>query len=148
MALSDVISKEATFPRGGRVRKIPDANTSVEKKPRREKDLFSSSASVTKDVQAQKKQRKKKLAKEKAKNNEDESQQIEAVETLSYGHLVEGMVIMGKISTIRELDLRISLPGRLMATCPITNISSSYTNALKDIAQGQKIEVDSDEYPR
>ena len=85
---------------------------------------------------------------EKAKNNEDESKQIEAVETLSYGHLVEGMVIMGKISTIRELDLRISLPGRLMATCPITNISSSYTNALKDIAQGQKIEVDSDEYPR
>ena len=55
---------------------------------------------------------------------------------------------MGRISAIRELDMRISLPGRLMATCPITNISSSYTNALKEVTSGSNMDTDSDDYPR
>ena len=55
---------------------------------------------------------------------------------------------MGRVSMIRELDMRISLPGRLMATCPITNISPAYTNALKEVTSGTKIDTDSDDYPR
>ena len=146
MVVSGGSSAEIAFPRGGRVRKIKDKSEIQEKRSAKEKDLFS--ASVNEKPNAQKKRRKKHLEKKKAKDEKAQDKAVDIVDTLSYGQIVEGMLILGRISSIRELDLRISLPGRLIASCPITNISSHYTKALKDIAQGTKIETDSDEYPR
>ena len=146
MVVSEATSTEISFPRGGRIRKTNDEKPIVDRKVPKEKDLFSSSASV-KDPNAKKRQKKKKLAKQKSSETGD-LQPAEVVETLSYGQLAEGMLLMGRIAAIRELDMRISLPGRLMVTCPITNISTSYTNALKDLTQGKRVETDSDEYPR
>ena len=146
MAVSEAITTEKAFPRGGRDRKNDNQKT-VERKVPKEKDLFSSSNFSSKDHQAQKKQRKRKLAKQKAKDKDD-VKPVEIAEALSYGQLVEGMIIMGRISIIKELEMRISLPGRLMVSCPITNISSAYTNALKAITQGNNMDTDSDEYPR
>ena len=133
MVVSGGLSAETAFPRGGRVRKIKDKGEIHEKRSAKEKDLFSSS--VNENPNAQKKRRKKHLEKKKAKDEKAQDKAVDIVDTLSYGQIVEGMLILGRISSIRELDLRISLPGRLIASCPITNISSHYTKALKDIAQ-------------
>jgi len=147
MVVSEVLSTEISFPRGGRIRKTNEEKNNVERKVPKEKDLFSSSLSSN-DPNAKKKQKKKKLAKQKAIKENADIKPAEVVDALSYGQLAEGMLLMGRIAAIRELDMRISLPGRLMASCPITNISSSYTTALKDITQGKLMETDSDEYPR
>lgn len=147
MVVSEVLSTEISFPRGGRIQKSKDEKSNVDRKVRKEKELFSSNSSVQ-DANAKKQQKKKKLAKQKASKENGDLKPAEVVETLSYGQLAEGMLLMGRIAAIRELDMRISLPGRLMASCPITNISSSYTAALKDITQGKLMETDSDEYPR
>lgn len=148
MIVSEGLSAETAFPRGGRVRKSKDEKKSPDRNVLKEKDLFSSSNSSNNDPHAQKKRRKKQLEKQKARKQKETAKSVEVVDTLSYGQLVEGMLLLGRISSIRELDLRISLPGRLMASCPITNISSIYTNALKDVTQGKNMEVESDEYPR
>ena len=147
MVVSQTISKEITFPRGGQKKKTFDQQIITSTKTPKEKDLFSASNSSSKSLQAQKKHKKRQVAKEKAKTN-DGKKPVEIVDALSYGQLTEGMLIMGRISAIRELDMRVSLPGRLMATCPITNISSSYTNALKEVTSGSNMDTDSDDYPR
>ena len=41
------------------------------------------------------------------------------------------MVILGVVSEVQDFELRVSLPGRLVGTVPITNISTPYTTALK-----------------
>ena len=41
------------------------------------------------------------------------------------------MTILGFISEVQDFELRVSLPGRLVGTVPITNISGPYTAALK-----------------
>ena len=147
MAVSEALTTEISFPCGGRIRKSNAESNNVERKVRKEKELFSSS-SASKDSDARKKQKKKKLTKQKSNKENADEKPVEVVEALNYGQLVEGMLVMGRIAAIRELDMRISLPGRLMVTCPITNISTSYTNALKDVTQGKRVETDSDEYPR
>ena len=146
MVVSQTTSAEIMFPRGGQ-KKIFDQKVTSQKAVK-EKDLFSASNASSKSIQAQKKHKKKQVAKEKAKTSNKERPSVEIVEALSYGQITEGMLIMGRISAIRELDMRISLPGRLMATCPITNISSSYTNALKEVTSGSNMDTDSDDYPR
>ena len=147
MVVSETSSAEIAFPRGGRISKSKEGRKNTDNKFVKEKELFSSEYSK-KDSSTQKKHRKKQLKKEKAREKDETSKPLEVIETLSYAQLVEGMLLLGRISSIRELDLRISLPGRLMASCPITNISSSYTNALKDVTEGKLIDIETDEYPR
>ena len=146
MVVSQTSGTEIAFPRGGQKKKPSEQK--IINKTFKEKDLFSASNTNSKSLQAQKNQKKKQKAKEKINKTKDEKKSVDIVESLSYGQLTEGMLVMGKVSMIRELDMRISLPGRLMATCPITNISTAYTNALKDVTSGNKIDTDSDDYPR
>ena len=147
MVVSQTSGTEISFPRGGQKKK-PSEQKDVNKKIFKEKDLFSASSTTSKSLQAQKNQKKKQKAKDKLIKSNEEKKSIDIVESLSYGQLTEGMLVVGKISTIRELDMRLSLPGRLMATCPITNISTAYTNALKEVTSGNLIDTESDDYPR
>lgn len=45
------------------------------------------------------------------------------VDTLTYDDLTEGFTLLACVSAIKDLELKLSLPGRLVATCPITQIS-------------------------
>ena len=54
----------------------------------------------------------------------------------------EGLKVLGRISEIRDLELKLSLPGRLVAFVPITKISSSYTEALKKITESPDVSIE------
>jgi hypothetical protein len=45
------------------------------------------------------------------------------VDTLTYDDLCEGFTMLACVSVIKDLELKLSLPGRLTATVPITQIS-------------------------
>ena len=146
MVVSGGVSTEISFPRGGRVSKTKAKSETTKKQFVKEKDLFSNTDENEKN--SLKKKLQKKLDKKKAKQDQDKVVKSENVDTLSYGQIVEGMVILGRVSSIRELDLRISLPGRLIASCPITNISGPYTKALRNVTEGGDVDTDSDDCPR
>ena len=41
------------------------------------------------------------------------------------------MVLLGVVSNVEDLELRVSLPGRLVGVVPLTNVSPAYTAALE-----------------
>jgi hypothetical protein len=45
------------------------------------------------------------------------------VDTLTYDDLSEGFPLLACVSAVKDLELKLSLPGRLTATVPITQIS-------------------------
>lgn len=130
-----VISKkeEKAFPRGGKpVKKNRDT---IPKLKAREKDLFTTDTSS-----AYKKKFKagKKKAKDALKAHQDSGLKVKIAEQLTYDRLSQGFQVLARVSEIRDLELRLSLPGRLVASVPITQISPSYAAGLKKVAQGIK----------
>ncbi len=122
------ISKEKSFPRGGAPFKksINHDNTKFTKT----KELFSTSKT---QEGAQRNKNKKKL--KKAKEGED-SLKVKSVEPLTYDKLSSGLKTLARISEIKGLELKLSLPGRLVAHVPITKISQPYTEALRKVTEG------------
>ncbi len=55
--------------------------------------------------------------------------------------LSEGMHLLSKIQEVREMDVLLSLPGRLQAVVPITNISTPYSKLLTQLANNEDITV-------
>lgn len=55
--------------------------------------------------------------------------------------LAEGMQLLSRVQEVREMDVLLSLPGRIQAVVPITNISTPYTNLLNMLAQGEDVEA-------
>lgn len=55
--------------------------------------------------------------------------------------LSEGMKVLSRIQEVREMDLLLSLPGRIQAVVPITNISTPYSNLLNKLAQDEDVEA-------
>ena len=55
--------------------------------------------------------------------------------------LAEGMKVLSIVQEIRELDVLLSLPGRIQAVVPITNISTPYSNLLNRLAQDEEVEA-------
>lgn len=51
--------------------------------------------------------------------------------------VTEGLKILGKVQEVREIDLLLSLPGRIQAVVPITNISTPYTKLLNQMAEDE-----------
>jgi len=118
--------EEKSFPRGAQpvvkpLEPVTDNVPKVDKK--KEKDLFSNK---------EQKVVKKKKAKKKEKNKSIFD--VSTVGTLSYSQLSEGQVLLGFISQVLEFELKISLPGHLVGTVPITNISTTYTTRLREAA--------------
>ena len=118
------IAKEKAFPRGGAPpKKAPAQGQTIQK----DKDLFSTQVNVS--------TKKKKKNKKSSKVEEiSDVLKLTTVEPLTYDKLSEGLQILARISEIRDLELKLSLPGRLVALVPITKISNAYTEGLKKVA--------------
>jgi len=131
--------EEKSFPRGAPELKPVESVTptnvpkAVKKK---EKDLFSN-----KEQKVSKKKKDKK--KDKTKKSLFD---VSTVATLSYSQLSEGQVLLGFVSQVLEFELKISLPGHLVGTVPITNISTAYTTRLRNAADAIE-DDDSDDIP-
>jgi hypothetical protein len=54
--------------------------------------------------------------------------------------LSEGMLVLGCVYEVQEYNVLVSLPGRLIGHVPVTNISSPYTQYLKDLVDGVAVE--------
>ena len=55
--------------------------------------------------------------------------------------LTEGMQVLSRVQEVRELDVLLSLPGRIQAYVPITNISTPYTNLLNRLAEDEEVDA-------
>ena len=115
--------KEKSFPRGGLIRSQASVDSELKAKvTKKDKDLFSirDSAKVTKKS-------KKKQKKTKEKFDDEGGLNVKSIDPLTYEKLNEGLNVLARISEVRDLELKLSLPGRLVAFVPITKISASYT---------------------
>ena len=128
---------EVAFPRGvGQVVKasaVPDEKVPLKKgKETRkiERDLFSSKS---KPVAKEKKNKKK----DKSKKQNKSTLEVRNVANLTYSQLSEGLVLLGYISQIQEFELKVSLPGHLVASLPITNISPAFTARIRAATEAE-----------
>lgn len=128
------IAKEKAFPRGGFSTPKSQNQQKVEK-PKKDRELFGN-----KSVDIQKK--KNKTNKKKKADSEINPLQVKTIEPLTYDKLTEGFQTLARISEIKDLEIKLSLPGRLVAHVPITQISTPYTEALKKVASGSDVESD------
>ena len=129
---------EVAFPRGvGQVVKasaVPDEKVPLQKgKETRkvERDLFSSKS---KPVAKEKKNKKK----DKSKKQNKSTLEVRNVANLTYSQLSEGLVLLGYISQIQEFELKVSLPGHLVASLPITNISPAFTSRIRAATEAEE----------
>ena len=129
---------EVAFPRGvGQVVKasaVPDEKIPLKKvKETRkiERDLFSSKS---KPVAKEKKNKKK----DKSKKQNKSTLEVRNVANLTYSQLSEGLVLLGYISQIQEFELKVSLPGHLVASLPITNISPAFTSRIRAATEAEE----------
>ena len=130
---------EVAFPRGvGQVVKtntVPDEKVPIKKgneeKRKIERDLFSSKS---KPVVKEKKSKKK----DKSKKQNKSTLEVRNVANLTYSQLSEGLVLLGYISQIQEFELKVSLPGHLVASLPITNISPAFTSRIRAATEAEE----------
>ena len=54
-----------------------------------------------------------------------------------HSSLSEGQLLLGFVSQALEYELKISLPGHLVGSVPITNISTDLTNRLRRANEGE-----------
>ena len=118
------IAKETAFPRGGAPpKKAHKASEGLKK----DKDLFGTNVSTTST-------KKKKKNKGTKTTEISDVLKLTTVEPLTYDKLNEGLQVLARISEVRDLELKLSLPGRLVAIVPITKVSHFYTEGLKKVA--------------
>ena len=109
------IGQEKCFPRGAIALKKPKDNTEVKDKKisKKEKELFSINDLSSKVVKNKHKKKQK-----KSKGNIEDDQgglRVKAIDPLTYDKLTEGLKVLARISEVRDLELKLSLPGRLVA---------------------------------
>ena len=133
------ISKEKAFPRGGFSTQSKKPTKSFgDNSKLKDKELFSTYE--TKTI----KKKKTEKAKKKSKSTDESSDalKVKSVEPLTYEKLSDGFRTLARISEVRELELKLSLPGRLVAHVPITKISNPYNEALKRVTEDQDEDFD------
>lgn len=59
---------------------------------------------------------------------------IVEAEPLTYSALQTGMSVLARVSQVRDYDMRLSLPGRLIGSVKIADVNSHYTAALQRLA--------------
>ena len=135
------VREEVNFPRGNvevktLTEKSPNKPSEKVLKRKQEQDLFSN------------KEKKVEKKKKKAKKGDKEKTSlfdVKSVPTLKYSSLSEGQILLGFISQILEYELKVSLPGHLVGSVPITNISTDFTNRLRsatEVVEGKEVETD------
>ncbi|KAJ2853917.1 rRNA biogenesis protein rrp5, partial [Coemansia asiatica] len=70
--------------------------------------------------------------------NLDDIERVGAVESLSFKRITKGALVLGCISAIQDLQLRVSLPNSLTGVVPITSISPELTALVEKAAQEQE----------
>ena len=73
----------------------------------------------------------KKAKKDKSKKTKKSALDISNVSSLTYSQLNSGLVLLGHVSQVLEFELRVSLPGHLVGSLPITNISPAFTARIR-----------------
>jgi len=134
-----MVLQEKAFPRGPlkKVKRQDDDSAKNSDVKKKDKDLFSVNDKPKVNKKALKKKEKAKAKKAALKEDEDEGGlKVLQAEALSYNQLMEGMTLMAKVSQVRDYDMRLSLPGRLIGSVPIANVNAHYTKALQELAQG------------
>ena len=125
MALTKKPGKVTSFPRGKKpLTKNSDESgpPNVQPNPKeKEENLFQTDRKT--QFKAQKKGKKKNYK----VVEDDQVFKLNSVDPLTYAQLDEGMILLGCISQVSECDLKVSLPGNLVGTVPISNISEPYT---------------------
>ena len=53
------------------------------------------------------------------------------------------MRVLCRVLEVREMELTVSLPGRLVASVPITNVSAPYSRLLSRLADDEDVDVKS-----
>ena len=131
--------EEVAFPRGvSEVVKAdvkhdvaPTIKRGKEEKRKLERDLFSTKSSTGNKEKKNKK-------KDKSKKPNKSSLEIRNVAGLTYSQLNEGLVLLGYVSQIQEFEVKISLPGHLVASLPITNISPAFTARIRAATEAEE----------
>lgn len=113
------------FPRGG-------------KKPTNE-----SSKKVASSKRTKIKNQKPRKSSENSVQQKDEPLVFETAQNLRTTNLQEGMKLLGRIYKVTDYYAVVSLPGQITAKLQTTEISESYTNLLKSIANDEDV---SDEF--
>ena len=141
MVIMNKAREEVSFPRGSvevktQAEKSPTKPSEKVLKRKQEQDLFSNK---------EKKVEKKKKKVKKGPNEKTSLFDVKIVPTLTYSSMSEGQVLLGFISHILEYELKVSLPGHLVGSVPITNISTDFTNRLRsatEVVEGKEVEAD------
>ena len=122
MAIMGKVREEKCFPRGNVETKPPLVKAkSVKRKV--EKDLFSN--------REQKAVNRKKVKKGKSAREPESLFDLKSVPSLRYSDLSEGQVLLGFVCQVLEFEVKVSLPGQLVGSVPITNISPAFTARLR-----------------
>jgi len=134
MAIMGRVREEKNFPRGNVEIKAPlipaDRLPAKPVKRKVEKDLFSN--------RVQKPVVKKKKVKKDKDGQKESLFDVKSVASLSYSQLSEGQVLLGFVSQVTEFEVKVSLPGHLVGTVPITNISPAFTSRLRAAAEAEE----------
>ncbi|XP_055641261.1 protein RRP5 homolog isoform X2 [Toxorhynchites rutilus septentrionalis] len=121
---------EPSFPRG---RKAED---SEDNKPRKRlKKNADYGASTTTEERSQKprqKERQQSRIEQMEQDKDDLEQSIKAA-NLHFRTACEGMLVFGCVYKIQQMELIISLPGRLFGSVPLRSISNAYSNRLQSL---------------
>ena len=124
--------EEKSFPRGNVESKplvaSPAVNKPIQKVVKRkvEKDLFSN--------------KEQKLKKKKIKKDKKEKTSlldVKTVSTLTYSSLTPGQLLLGFVSQVLDYEVKVSLPGHLVGSVPITNISTDFTSRLRAATEAE-----------
>ncbi|XP_037079098.1 protein RRP5 homolog [Pollicipes pollicipes] len=116
---------EQYFPRGGKIkRKANDLNADKAN----EDKLFDDQPPKKAKKQKKAKQKKEKVCDKKGTARDED--EITHVDPLRQDDLEAGMVLLGRIREVQELQLLVSLPCHLVGAVPVTHISSVYSKLL------------------
>ncbi|KAJ2781535.1 rRNA biogenesis protein rrp5 [Coemansia javaensis] len=78
-------------------------------------------------------------------DDNDDDERASPVERLTAKRLTEGALVFGYVASIRELELRVSLPNGLVGTVPITSVSPELSALVEKAAEGAEDSGDADE---
>ena len=125
---------ETLFPRGPLKSAPSPGGQPIAKPQKKDQDLFSVQTAGGKS-KAKTKKWKKSSKKGPEKDEAADGVRVKSLDNLSYSQLSEGLLVLCRVCEVRDADLRVSLPGRNVATVAMTSVSTPYTEALKALAK-------------
>nr|XP_045592491.1 protein RRP5 homolog [Procambarus clarkii] len=104
---------------------------------RKERDLFSVKAKVDPSKTNKKRKKQNKIGEAVKKRQKTDNFSTVDIQPLTYETLVEGQVILGRVSQVHEYTLHISLPHKLRGTVTIARISNAYNILLTKVKENE-----------